>query len=171
MGILSWLFGSSKQSNTSIKDSDENNDGYSRRSLFPAVNHGGGKHITANGGSYERFRPTNDVAKRETYKIDQSFEVKGTHVRKNEINKICNWLAKAGENAKVRANLEREPTNQYDPNAIKLIITADGLSDTVVGYMPKEMAAQLQGQLPMVELESIYQRDKIHARTLIKRRK
>ena len=173
MCIISWLFGNSKQSNSSDDDWDDDDDelGYSPGSISPTVNNGGGKFTTASGNSYERFRPSNDVEKRGTYKIDQSFEVKGTHVRKNEINKVCDWLVKAGEDVKVRATLEREPTNRHDPNAIKFVISADGLPSTSVGYMPKEMALELQGELPLVELESIYQRNKIQARTLIQRSK
>ena len=55
-------------------------------------------------------------------------------------NNIDNYL---GE---FKGTLEAEPTNAYDPNAIK-VLTADG---QLVGYVPKDMTAEIRdnAQLP-----------------------
>ena len=41
----------------------------------------------------------------------------------------------------------------------------------MIGYMPREIAARTRDQLPLVELERIYQRREIEARTLVRRTK
>lgn len=46
--------------------------------------------------------------------------------------------------------LEREPNNQYDTNAIKIVVHILPLSRrTVVGYVPKELARELSKVLDM----------------------
>ncbi len=55
--------------------------------------------------------------------------------------------------------LEPEPTNKYDPNAIKVMVaTGPGVVEQV-GYVPKNLAAviapHLQGESVMVEIEEI----------------
>ena len=39
-------------------------------------------------------------------------------------------------------SLEREPTNKHDPNAIQVLDTTGG-SEVVVGYLPKEVSAEI----------------------------
>jgi hypothetical protein len=177
MGILSWLFGSSAKPHPDYEegiddDWDDDDDDYGTvNGPADIQNHGGGKYTSRGGNNYERFRPANDIDKRGSYKIDQTFEVAGAFAFSNEINAICNWLGSAGDKVHVKVFVEREPTNQYDANAIKLSLQGDGLAQTTFGYLPKDIAAQYTDELPIVELESIYQRREIIARTLIKRAK
>lgn len=168
MGILSWLFGKSTRPSRQHGnwEGDDNED-----VVVPSQNHGRGKYSSQNGNDYERFRPANDIENRGKYKIEQTFEVAGAFAFKTQINAICDWLASAPPQLKVMVLAEREPTNQYDPNAIRLLLQANGLAVTPFGYLPKEIARQYKDQLPVVELETIYQRREVMVRTLVKRDK
>ncbi|WP_459444375.1 HIRAN domain-containing protein [Alphaproteobacteria bacterium US3C007] len=150
-----------------LTEQDLNSEG----SLSSPKYHGAGKRTSADGHDYEAFRLNNDIKERKSYKIDEYFEVQGSFNFKREVNFVCDWLAKAGENVVVEAILEREPNNPHDRNAIKILISGNTLTPTMVGYLPKEISAKIGDQLPPVEFESIYQRRKIEARTLIKRPK
>lgn len=179
MGILSWLFGSSAKPRPDHGerfdndwDDDDDDDDYGIVNVPANIqNHGGGKYTSGGGNKYERFRPANDIDKRGSYKIDQTFEVAGAFARNKEINEICNWLGSAGDNVQVKVIVEREPTNKYDANAVRLSLEGDGLAHTTFGYLPRHIAATCTDELPIVELQSIYQRREIIARTLIKRAK
>jgi hypothetical protein len=174
MGILSWLFGQftkSSQQGGRFEDDDWDDDDDDDAFSYEYQNHGRGKYTSRNGNGYERFRPDNDIENRSKYKIVQTFEVAGAFARKPQIEAICEWLARAPKDVKVTILTERESTNKYDPNAIKLLLTASGLQPTQIGYLPKEIASQYTVQLPVVELETIYQRREITARTLVKRDK
>lgn len=45
-----------------------------------------------------------------------------------------------------RLELRREPTNQFDPNAIQIIGKNPEGQDVQLGYVPAEMAANLRGR-------------------------
>lgn len=55
--------------------------------------------------------------------------------------------------------LEAEPTNKYDPNAIKVMVATGPGTVEQVGYVPKNLAAviapRLQGESVMVEILEI----------------
>ena len=174
MGILSWLFGTSTKASRhgdGFEDDEWDDDDDDFAVETEAQSHGGGKYTSRYGNDYERFRPANDIENRGKYKVEQTFEVAGAFAFKPQINAICDWLASVPDDVKVTVLTEREPTNQYDPNAIRLLLHASGLSVTPFGYLPKEIAGQYTDQLPVVELETIYQRRDITVRTLVKRGK
>lgn len=172
MGILSWLFGSSKETSQhggGFEDDDWDDDDDDFSVEAEAQSHGGGHYTSRYGNEYERFRPNNDIENRSSYKIEQTFDVAGAFAYKPQIDAICDWLALAPDDVKVTIVIEREPTNQYDPNAIRLLLGANGLPATPIGYIPKEIAIRYAEQLPVVELETIYQRRDITVRTLVRR--
>ena len=172
MGILSWILGKRDNMNDHPDEDDDDEDIFHSDGFLSSPKyHGKGKHTSAEGHNYEAFRLNNDIEARSIYKIDEYFEVKGTFNFKEEVNRVCEWLNKAEEHAPIQVILEREPNNPHDQNAIKILIAADTLRPTMVGYMPREIAARTKDQLPLVELESIYQRREISARTLVKRTK
>ena len=161
--ILSWIFG--RIDNISHDELDD--DFFYSKPKY----HGKGKHTSARGYDYEAFKPFNDIKERGKYKIDESFKVKGTFNFKKEVDRVCEWLVKAEKGTPIKVILEREPNNPHDQNAIKILIAADTLRPTMIGYMPREIAARTRDQLPLVELERIYQRREIEARTLVRRTK
>lgn len=67
------------------------------------------------------------------------FKVAGTTFRQEAVEKIANELSN-GKQPYVK--LEKEPTNQYDPNAIKVI--AD---NEFIGYVPKSEAEKVHAIL------------------------
>lgn len=174
MGILSWLFGPSTkniQHDEGLEDDgwDDDDDAFAVEA--EAQSHGGGRFTSRFGNDYERFRPANDIESRGKYKIEQTFEVAGAFAFKPQIDVICDWLAASPDDVKVTVLTERDPANQYDPNAIKLLLRASGLTATPIGYLPKEIANRYTDQMPVVELETIYQRREVTVRTLVKRSK
>lgn len=54
------------------------------------------------------------------------------------------------EEQEVALTLEPEPTNKYDPNAVK--ITFDG---TMIGYVPKRFSAEVSALIEMEGIENI----------------
>jgi hypothetical protein len=77
----------------------------------------------------------------ETGFIDK-FPVKGIFVdnRKRDIKKYVSRYSKF--------ELEREPDNEYDPNAIKVLLPVrQGQFKLELGYIPKEMAARIAPEM------------------------
>lgn len=68
--------------------------------------------------------------------------VKGTSYRQPEIGALCNDDGIDGVNQRCTAYLISEPTNQYDPNAVRVEI-----GGKPVGYLPRSIAASLQDWL------------------------
>jgi hypothetical protein len=174
MGLLSWLFGSKRDPHSNEDerwdlDWDEDDDWRDSYKLDEPISHGSGKYTSRFGNKYERFRPKSGVENRNSYKIEQSFEVAGAFAHSDEINSFCDWLTSAGEDAEVVIVAEKETTNPHDPNAIKLSLKGDGIAPKPIGYFPKEIAKAYANSLPVVELETIYQRREITVRTLVKR--
>ena len=60
-------------------------------------------------------------------------EVSGTYFKKENI-------IDAFSNNKIEISFEEEPTNQYDKNALKIIITNSTNKKFHIGYVPKEVA-------------------------------
>ena len=54
---------------------------------------------------------------------------------------IFEYISKNVNDSNIQIFLEREPTNQYDPNAIKTIISVKGSEKSYhVGYIPRDLA-------------------------------
>lgn len=64
-------------------------------------------------------------------------EVAGTYFKKDNI-------IDAFSNDKIEISFEEEPTNQYDKNALKVIITNSANKKFHIGYVPKEIAKLIQ---------------------------
>ena len=74
-----------------------------------------------------------------------TFKVSGTHYHLDDVNKLATKIQKYGmkpeklismgyaERRVYRYFYKNEPTNQHDPNAVKVLI-----NDILVGYVPKE---------------------------------
>ena len=175
MGIFSWLLSAFGKSDKGLKDElddvfrDDDEEFGFVTDFDKMQSHGGGKYTSRHGNDYERFRPINAIEKRGSYKIDQRFEVAGAFAQSIGVNAVCDFLADAGEDVEVTVKLEREPDNAFDVNAIRIFVSADGLKPVMIGYLPKEIAAECESELPIVEIETIYQRREISARTLVKR--
>lgn len=73
----------------------------------------------------------------------EQFSIAGLHLRKYEAQSFI------GRNDRT-LSLEPEPHNTKDPNAIKILGTSKGwffTSTVVLGYVPKEIAAQIDSLL------------------------
>lgn len=68
--------------------------------------------------------------------------VKGESHYQGALSKICGGKTQDGHNLDVVAELRPEPTNNFDPNAVAVLI-----SGRQVGYLPKEQAAKLQSKI------------------------
>ena len=85
-------------------------------------------------GSAENFSPPIPAG----YQIFAgALSVAGLQHRKDEAFKFARSYNQ-------RLTLEREPSNQYDKNAIK-IIGLSGSTEYFIGYLPKELSAQIVG--------------------------
>jgi hypothetical protein len=89
--------------------------------------------------------------------IDRKFPIAGVKFRGAEVYALLKTL----ENGTV-FELEPEPTNQYDPNAVKINYN-DGETDIHVGYVPKNFSAEISAALeiePVVCIASDFSADK-----------
>ena len=89
--------------------------------------------------------------------IDRKFPIAGVKFRGAEVYALLKTL----ENGTV-FELEPEPTNQYDPNAV-MINYNDGEKDIHVGYVPKNFSAEISAALeiePVVCIASDFSGDK-----------
>ncbi len=89
--------------------------------------------------------------------IDRKFPIAGVKFRGAAVIELLKTL----ENGTV-FELEPEPTNQYDPNAVKIIYN-DGETDIHVGYVPKNFSAEISAALeiePVVCIASDFSKDK-----------
>lgn len=68
-----------------------------------------------------------------------TFRVAGTSFRQEALKK----LVEVGFKNKIK--LVREPDNEYDANAIKIFVISSEDETLFVGYVPKEIAAQVVG--------------------------
>jgi hypothetical protein len=62
-------------------------------------------------------------------------------VQFHDAKKVINTMAEGEE-----LNIEPEPDNKYDPNAVKLLY-----GETMVGYVPKKFSASVNGMLDIGE--------------------
>jgi hypothetical protein len=89
--------------------------------------------------------------------IDRKFPIAGVKFRGAEVYALLKTL----ENGTV-FELEPEPTNAFDPNAVKINYN-DGEKDIHVGYVPKNFSAEISAALeiePVVCIASDFSGDK-----------
>ena len=89
--------------------------------------------------------------------IDRKFPIAGVKFRGAEVYALLKTL----ENGTV-FELEPEPTNAFDPNAVKINYD-DGETDIHVGYVPKNFSAEISAALeiePVVCIASDFSDDK-----------
>ncbi|MCI4661033.1 MAG: HIRAN domain-containing protein [Neomegalonema sp.] len=112
------------------------------------------KATNASGGRWERWeasinRPTEGDAK--FWRLaegDHFFQVAGLGFRKTALNKfIASLKADAEQGFPFGLRLERDPTNGFDPNAVKVIGYTTEVSEHI-GFVPKEMAREIADALP-----------------------
>lgn len=86
--------------------------------------------------------------------MNRSFFIAGVQFRPTHEIKRAMIKIKKGDNLM----LESEPTNRYDPNAVKIIFAdgSGGLEMIFLGYVPKKFSAEVSALLEAgVELECV----------------
>jgi hypothetical protein len=89
--------------------------------------------------------------------IDRKFPIAGVKFRGAEVYVLLKTL----ENGTV-FELEPEPTNAFDPNAVKINYN-DGEKDIHIGYVPKNFSAEISAALeiePVICIASDFSKDK-----------
>ena len=75
--------------------------------------------------------------------MKRTFYIAGVQFRpKEEIKKAMKEIK-----ADFRLVLIPEPTNKFDPNAVKILYITDDLKDFFLGYVPKKFSAEVSGLL------------------------
>ena len=79
-------------------------------------------------------------------------DVVGESFHQKELHTVEQALSAAGANKQTAAVLFREPTNQYDRNAVAVAVVVPGRSDALqVGYLSRGLAPVFGRQLKRVE--------------------
>jgi len=69
-------------------------------------------------------------------------QVKGESHYQDALSKICGGRSRDGHHLEVVAELRPEPKNEFDPNAVAVLIQG-----RVVGHLPRAQAAKLQSKI------------------------
>jgi hypothetical protein len=64
----------------------------------------------------------------------------GTSFHQDQLKAIYVYESRSGNPNKIKCELQAEPSNRYDPNAIKVVYTDKGtdLYGSILGYIKKE---------------------------------
>jgi hypothetical protein len=75
--------------------------------------------------------------------MNHIFFIAGVQFRpRDEINRAVKQLEVGGE-----LTLEREPTNKYDPNAVKILFIEEDGTEFFLGYVPKKFSSEVSALL------------------------
>jgi hypothetical protein len=82
-----------------------------------------------------------------------TFHLRGVHYRSS-----VKELERYARHLPVRVELEREPDNEADENAIMVVVTDSDFRRAHIGYVPREIAADLAPRLDKEKITVAYAR-------------
>jgi len=93
-------------------------------------------------------------------------EIAGTQYRRNDVSSFVHEVQATQNQGRLEqfpfsVSLEAEPTNRHDRNAVKILgTTGVRPGSRMLGYLPRDLAAELAGQeLPPIEAVRYFERD------------